>query len=766
MRTSPIASALLAAWLLMLTACGKPDPSVRPAEDMAPDAGDVLDMPADVTDAPEDMPDLGDMADMTPREAADGHVQLTYVHPDRRFPHHEAFLNGAFAASVSARSVVDPVGWWDHHQGWGLTPAGGQAELPVVGESSDAEVAAEAVADARDAGPALRVGDAIAAPRVAGVSGVIYASALEDATTLADALSLPGARTLAVDGGADISAAEAADAVELPAPLVLTSCDPLQDLPLRQDQPLVLSWAPTLDARDTMLITLTTPSGTSRRWHLDDALAIFDASAALADAGMPLEDGITITMTRRLEQITSLGAARVRVVTARTQRLFGRVVKPLEVTPDVWRIGAREDVRIAAWDDPFVSAARLRVDAGADVQTGGAFVEDCRDQVLAFQAEAPEGTPSREVTLRLGGQDGGLSRQVSGVVWLAEQLPVAGDCPSALDEGPQPDGVFFSTDRGLPRTPSLASACGAAFTGRVQHVPLRLRAGEVLRARLRRTDGHGAVALVRGCDQAETLTCATAPTPGQEAALTYTATADEDILLAIGSDAAPDAPGAPFAVKIERERPPVTITPDALDAGQAATLTVRSHVGPLDGATIDLGPDLTVQAVNASGDTATVDVLVAATPSRASATVQLTASGSAYAAPNALALRPRAEAATCAPGADPITTSGVIRVIPPAGSNGSLDACQSTTLPGPEVYVPITVPASHLLRARVEGPAGLRLLRTCEATSQALCVAPTSERPAAISWIGPATATTVWLVVDTTRPDAPPPLLHVELAPY
>ena len=221
---------------------------------LPPDGGG--DVPLDTAGA---APDTGPL----PEELI-GQFNVTWWSPDVFSPWPEVYVHGVFSRVLAAAGLEDPVGWLDGGMSYDVYVDEGYWWLPALGAWTPIEAdpwdnwePAGAI-DSLDAGLTVSFGDVLSTHvdelLLAREGFSVYETERDDGVANAERLPPDSVLPLAIDGGADVSAAQMEGAVALAAPIEMVSPDPLLPLALRHGQRLVFSWVPSPAPDDTVLL--------------------------------------------------------------------------------------------------------------------------------------------------------------------------------------------------------------------------------------------------------------------------------------------------------------------------------------------------------------------------------------------------------------------------------------------------------------------------------------------------------------------------------
>jgi hypothetical protein len=457
--------------------------------------------------------------------------------------------------------------------------------------------------DFRDAGLYVRVGEDLVAHVVDEVleeRGLrVYDSLVEEATEAAALVDLSEPLDVEVAGGRHIGRAVRRDAFTMPEPITLVGRDPQRIYPLRYGAPLLLRWVPSAAEDDTVVVVV---EGERRDvvLHTGDSGEV-DLGALAEEAGVSLgpEPGFAISRIRRVAVPLREGA--LEVIAEVKQFIVGVAVGPYAVSPAVWRPGEQVNVEVTFWDGVFDGESAF-LDFGEGVTVVGLEVADTAGHVLSARLLVDAAAPTGPLRLRAGNGEAVLVDAVE-AAWIAAPLKSQGDCESALDEGLVEDGAYVGSLDGLPVNHFDSSSCGSlAGAGPEQAIPLALRAGERLEVRARATSGGflPLLYLVRSCDGAEVpVVCSPDEHVPDFTRLTYTARADEDVLLVVDAQN-PSRSDHGYLVDIRR-KPAVEfeVVNALVTVGATEPVRLVSYAGTFseDAADYDFGPDTTVQSV-------------------------------------------------------------------------------------------------------------------------------------------------------------------------
>ncbi len=551
---------------------------------------------------------------------------------------------------------------------------------------------------------------------------------------------------LVIAGGRRIGPQRVPDAIRLPETVRLESHDVFASIPLRAGAPTTVAWTPTAEPDDTMVVGVEGENG-GMVLHLDDDAGAAELSGPIAEADIDLGPLPTFFLTRNHFAEVQLPEGRVRLTASTQVNLYPDFVGPFDVVPRVLDPGKVQAVDVRWWDrtldpeDLALSIAGLEVQEVAVDPTG-----HVARAVVAVPADATPGP--RAVTLASGGEQ--LTAPEG--VYVAADLPGAGDCESALDEGLVPDGTWRGDLFGLPDSGyDTASCLGFDYVGGDQAIPLRLEAGQTLHARLVEEVLGAALYIVRGCEDEEPpLACFGTIGFGQRQALDYVSPVTEDVLVVVDIGHFPER-SIPYVVDIRREGARgVVVEPDLGTGGADLEVVVTATGGgEIEDVAVDRAEvvDLVLAGPVAF---ATLELPEVERPTALAAEVVV--DGEVVRQEGAVRVRPVLSVSACAdapvigPGAYEGTTAGG------ADEFSVLDTCPLVH-DGVESWRRVELGAGETLLATVEPVAEdddpvLLLLADCGG-AELLCADYLAEgTPEFVRWTAPAAPTTVWLGVD------------------
>ncbi len=756
MRTLHVVSL---AMLLLLAACGG-DEEGNGTTSNNQSTPDVDAGNSDTGDGNNTSTDAGTSPDMGPPPTDPvGRLNLTYWGADALYDFPELHGHAVFSPSLAEANVVDPVGWLAYQNGWDVFIADDYWAVP---EGSDGQPAGPAdlgvPADFLDAGELVAVGEWVDANRSVEVfeaDGVpIYDFVAEFAPEAAEREDLTAPLALIVDGGADIRAAEIADAITMPAAFEFTSHDPLQRLPVRYGVDVVIDWQPSPSPDDYVVAVLSTFTE-DRVWRVDDAAGSFDLSSAAAESNIVIDDDTVVSFSRILDQEVQLPDGVLHVTASRKQWFYAKSQGPWAVEPKVWPTGATTPVRLELIDSPADPVAPPTIDVGSGVTIENIVVADDTGRLVTFDAVVD---PTAESGRRNLVVDSGALLDIPNAIWVAEPLENAGDCASSVDEGGVADGTYFATDEGLENGQFPTDACGSApIDGREQAIPVDLLAGQTLTATVLNDDAGAVLYVTDSCAGNFTPECVVAPRRGIATTLTYVAEYDHTALLVVDGVSTPDAPSASYAIDIRRSAPqPFVLFPDLVTEGGQPQFEILSFVGDFTATdTADFGPDVTVDFFDPLGDLAVIDASVSNTPASRVTDVTLTVGGVSHTVADALRIGAFLGTPDSCMSADSVGAigPGSYEGITFGGGSDAVTPvpCLSGNADGSEAIYRVDIPAGHTLRARVVMPGldpVLYIVEACDAAVLTCADNSGSGGSEWVEWTGPPTDSSVYLVVD------------------
>ena len=753
---------------------GAPDSSMDTGiEDTGVEDTDTMDTGADDTGAddtgtPDSAMDTGgdDVGDTSMGgEELVGQLNVTWWQEDALFAYPEVFGHAAFSRSLAELGVEDAVGLLAQTEGWDVFLPFGYALVPALGEWEMLEEAPRPdELGLMDAGLFVNAGEHI----TANVDGIlleeegarIYDMLLELGAEAAAQQDPAAPMDLVIDGGEDIAGGVFPGGVTLPPLVEVTSHDPMFPVPLRYGRPLVLEWVPSEEAGDSMLITV---EGEEQEvlWHTEDD-GVADLSELLEESGVVLGERPAIVLTRLRQREVQLPEGRLKVVTTTRQWLYPNPVGPYTVEPRLWPTGATTVVEIASWDAPFEVGEAPRVDLGEGIEVESARVLDEEGHRLELTLRIPLDTPSGPRGVSLGGTPEAPVLEIAEAAWVVASLAQAGDCQSALDEGPVADGAYTATTDGLGPSAFEAGVCELGNpNGSEQAIPVSLVAGQTLTARLSTTELFGVMYLADSCEALDSpFACEHALTTRWPLELVYTAEADEEVLLVVDHYAVDDTPGE-YAIDIQRSEPaPFTIYPPLVTSSGSEELELLSLSGPFDPETftVDFGEGITVVGVEVDEFEpefafATIEVDNDAAAGLRDVTAQV--GDQSLTALEAFEVQPFLNSPGTCEGADSnrVLTPGFYEGLTLLGGRDTVspEDCLGQTADGMESIFRVDLEAGETLRAAARMRDGDVVLYAVEACGEPTRVCADNAGPGqaeVVEWVGPDRPSTVYLVVD------------------
>jgi hypothetical protein len=739
-------------------------------EDAGPDIGpDVGDVGEDADAAPD--ADAGSDADADvdpPPQELIGQLNVSRWQADALYDYPELHSTAVFSPALAEAGVENALGWLVRSEGWPIFLPLGHWSLPAVGEAGPmqpATVDGFGLDDVLDAGIYVTVGEHSVAHVdeniLAAHDTPVYLTLQEDAFLHAERQDPAVPMDLEIDGGQDISRQALEAAVTLPEPLEITSHDTSQLVPVRRGKDVVVEWTPSADPDDTIVLTAETWDD-AHMWRVEDT-GRANLSELMRQASIVVRDAPTFSITRLLEDTVQLREGRLKVVSTARQWLYGKRVKPWKMDPFVWPAGTTTEVELNWWDGA-VRPNELVFDLPAGVSVQNIRMLDTAHHRIGLTVEVDADAELGAVGLSFV-DDTGRAVNLDEAAWVAASLPASGDCQSALDEGPLADGTYFATNDGLSTGAFATDDCPLGDpTGREQVIPLHMKPGQTLHARLLNQQSLGTMYIVGDCnDTLPVYACTMSPRKERAATLSYTAYYEEDILLVVDSYGTADGPTEHFAVDIRRgpQQPFVVAPPVVTGGARSEELEVVSLAGDFDASTasFDFGADVTVENIDvAFADTAYVTVSVATpltNPGPQDVATQI--SGVDYTVPGALTLRPWLNPqATCQDAAalTPLGEGeyeGLTSEFLGSQNTVSVESCLGQTADAPEAIFPVELGPSQTLRARVDMPGAdpvLYLLEACDGAVLQCADDRAPGDPEYLEYTGPPQASTVYLVVD------------------
>ncbi|TNF38469.1 MAG: hypothetical protein EP329_00310 [Deltaproteobacteria bacterium] len=680
--------------------------------------------------------------------------------PDALYDYADLYVHGVFSELLGALDVIDPAGWL---AAWHGAPSYVADDYWPIPKELDTPVAVSDDGggdfddDTLDAGAFFVLGDAAAGLDAALVEGGgprVYASALEDGFLLAQG-EIDGPLDLRVDGGADVPALTLEGVTALPAPFGFTSHDVASVLPVRYGQPLDFTWTAPSDvgAGDALLVLAESDASLRVARVEDDGALSLDAIFP----GLHTQGGLTSVAFERLRDVTvDTAAGPVRITTARKQWFYPQAVGAWDLAPTAAGVGRTVSGRLRLFD--VSASAAVTLDLGDGVTVSDVTLEDSVGHVVRFTAEVAVGAASGPRTLTV--RDGDVTLLAApAAFWVTRPFESAGDCASTLDEGALPNGTWAFTDDGLAASEFSPGDCPSfAPGGREQVIPVSLVAGERLTARLWAQDSRAALYLADGCG-GTAWGCKIASAKGRAAELELVADEDMELLLVADSHQALDGPAQDMRLDLRRTAPlPAVVVPTGVTGGASAVLVELYATGGF------VAPaDPTAYAFSGGVETVSVEVieegwveLELSTPNvSAPAVVDLvvTADGQTYSSPGVLTLQPYVVGALDCAAADAMAPipAGHFEVL--ALETGMVDQSPCGDFEAIGAIVPVALGPGETLHATVSGPgldARVQLLLSCDDPTVAARCADDGldDWPEYVTWTGPDTPSTVYLVVE------------------
>ncbi len=747
---------LLFGALLLLPGC--------PADDEDDATGDDDDTTAadddDTTAAyPEDSGYDDDDDDSAFPAGAIGQITAVYWVEDALFPWPDLTLHAVFSPDPELTDVEDGVGRLSL-SGVDVWAPDGYWELPApdtIEPFTDTDLMIDPTSAVTwDGGPWVAAGDVLLAGHSDLVSediGVhVYEQDLEAGADAALLQSLDEPLDVEWTGGDDLPGLSLESALVVPLPPELTSVDASRPLPLRAGADLVLSWTPE-DPESSIVVVAQGPEG-GLVTRVDDSLG--SVTLTWQDLA-PFGGDPALSVARVRQSVLPVdGDSWVQVSGVTRQFLYGERVGAWSLDVPIWPVGTDVDVELAWWDAGFDLNTAF-IDAGAGVLAGTFGLGDTLGQRLTSTVtiDAAAATGPRDLTA--GDNTGSFT--ASEAAWIVAELPHAGLCEDAVDEGDVSDGAWLSTDGGLDDSPFDTSECSGSPTGRDQAVPVALQSGERLRARLRHQGAGGSLYLVGGCDDSNAaFPCVTEAVGAPEVELEYIATFPEDLLLVVDSWMPASSEPNEFVIDVRRDGPfPFVFDETFFTDGPHTDVYVYSTGADWTQGDVsfDLGPDITVTDVTVfggSGDTAEIDFEVAsgATIGPRSVSITTTALGTVT-MPEAIDIGGFVYTGSCG-GVTTPTVPGHYQGSTSFAAYGEVDgsACLPAT-DGSESLFRLDLGPGETLEATLTSDFDgvLYIVESCDPAALALtCADNTIDGAEYLSWVAPAAGGTVWLIVD------------------
>lgn len=599
---------LLSTGLLLAISAGCDDAALTPdasadmrAEDAAvtdgtlPDQGDAMPPPVDagLPDAALDMLVDADPVDMTPPDLGPpvGEVVISRWQRDSKFRDDEIYAQAVFSPDLVAAGLQNPVGYLHALEYTEAGFATGAFVVPPIGETSSPrpDLGIRGLGDfiALDAGNALLIDETVvlnAHDETLEADGVnLYETLVDDGVTLNEEMG-DGAVDLYIAGGADFAETTLPGAVRMPEPLIVLNYNRDELVPLRFGVPLRLEWRPSAADDDTILVIVESFID-EVVLHVDDADGAVDLTELLAENELPASAIETITLIRRRVQPVATRSGTVQISTHARQVLLPEPTGPTTVTPEVVDRDMRAQLKVAWWDGQYAEGARF--DLGPGIAVLNQRIDRLRHVAildLRIDANAPLGPRSIVIS------DGdAVQHTINGQLYVADELPMAGACLDAIEEDPITTGTWRGSLLGLEDSAYNIEPClGDPLDGRDQAIPVRLRAGETLVARMIVEQSLYGIYLIRDCfDDAPVEWCYERSSSAESTEFVYTAFEDEDWLLVIDDarfDEASDVLDYVIDVQI-LPAVPLLVEPQAVGAGSVAEFEVIATQGEFDDAT-------------------------------------------------------------------------------------------------------------------------------------------------------------------------------------
>ncbi|MGK0361561.1 MAG: hypothetical protein ACI9U2_003879 [Bradymonadia bacterium] len=600
---SPLAAVLLA------TVCGACDGlavslDVGVDADVQADAGRT-DMRADPPDAADDAgideglldqavpdmdpPDVGSPPDLGPPI---GEVVISRWQADSNFVDDEIYAQAVFSPALLELNLQNPLGYLFSFNLSTVGIAVGAFEVADVGEftqlAPDLGIEGLSDFDFLDAGNAVLIGDDLVLnahdETIESDAAWLYESLVDDGVYFAERYA-EAPLDLYIAGGADVPEMTLPGAVSMPEPLVITSHNIGEIMPLRYGVPLTLSWAPSADPDDTVLVVAETEfDGVAL--HLDDALGQIDLGDALArlDLSKSAVDAISI-IRRRVSQVAT-EAGTIQVSTHARQVLLPEPVGPATVTPRVVDRGAVVALKVAWWDG--VLAENTTVDLGPGIIVLTQEI-DQSGHILRLQVAVADDAilGSRPVSIQA---DGVVRVALIDTLFVADELPMAGECYDAEEEPALQPGTYRGSLAGLTDSAYDVEDClQRPHEGADQAMPIELRAGEILIARVIDSTSLYGLYLIDDCDDFSPVDyCYTRSSAFETTRLVYQAFEDESHLLVIderrqGNAMVQDRTPSGYILDVQiLPAEPLIIDPQVVGAGSIPVFDVHATAGAFD----------------------------------------------------------------------------------------------------------------------------------------------------------------------------------------
>lgn len=541
-------------------------------------------------------------------DAPIGVLVVTHWPEDRTY-RAESHAHAVFSADPRWAEVIDPLGAmaWDGvdvFQAWAGWP------LPAEGTSNDGfdtELGwAPRDLSTLDAGERLLVGPLIESYRAQASGLTLYESDPED-EVLVDPF-LGGDLDLWIDGGADIAAAELVGAVPAPAPLSLTSHDPMSMKVVGPDEPFTVSWVPSGDPDATVVVSLSGDLYTASFGVADDAGELV---VSAEDLGAQGGDFLYVTVSRIVERDVALpeGLLRVRGI----HEVWTDVVRVEELGfwPPRAVTGETATVELYRADGVFEPDGFL-LDMGEGIYPGLVeIIDEGHTARVRIELDEDAHAEFRDVLVTTGGETLLAPRQFG----VYHALVGGETCPEAAFLPEIREGFHF--DRRDGRTSESGELAGCApgldYVGADSFHRLNLLAGETVTISAYWEQGDGVVALIDGCGGA-TLTCFDDADQLGTEVLEWTAPEDREVFVVFDESLGYDTADLYAVVQVDAA---VELYLDAsvLQGGSATVDIDNRSFDFVDGeAVFDFGVGVTVDAVRVPGGTgplAEVDITAA-----------------------------------------------------------------------------------------------------------------------------------------------------------
>lgn len=600
---SPLAAVLLA------TVCGACDglvvsPDVGVVADAQVDAGrtDMRVEPPDAADdagvdeglpdqAVPDMrrPDVGPPPDLGPPI---GEVVISRWQADSNFVDDEIYAQAVFSPALLELGLQNPLGYLFSFNLSNVGIAIGAFEVADLGEFTQLEpdLGIEGLGDFDflDAGNAVLIGDDLVLnahdETIESDDAWLYESLVDDGVYFAERYG-EDPLDLYIVGGADVPELTLPGAVSMPEPLVITSHDIGEIMPLRYGVPLTLSWTPSADPDDTVLVVAETEfDGVAL--HLDDALGQVDLGDALAQFDLSKSAVDTISIIRRRVTQVATEAGTIQVSTHARQVLLPEPVGPATVTPRVLDRGAVVALKVAWWDGML--AENTTVDLGPDVIVLTQEI-DASGHILRLQVAVADDAMlgPRPVVVEA---DGEVRIALVDTLFVADELPMAGECYDAEEEPALEPGTYRGSLAGLTDTAYDVEDClELPHEGADQAMPIALRAGEILIARVIDSTSLYGLYLIDNCDDFSPVEhCYTRSSAFETTQLVYQAFEDEQHLLVIdelrqGDGIVRDETPSDYILDVQiLPAEPLIVDPQLVGAGSVPTFDIHATTGAFD----------------------------------------------------------------------------------------------------------------------------------------------------------------------------------------